>query len=30
LGVPMPHFGLMVALASQAATAAGLYQPPTG
>jgi 2-dehydropantoate 2-reductase len=30
LGVPMPNFALMVALARQAATAAGLYQPPMG
>jgi 2-dehydropantoate 2-reductase len=30
LGVPMPNFALMVALATQAATAAGLYQPPMG
>jgi hypothetical protein len=28
--VPMPNFALMVALARQAATAAGLYQPPMG
>jgi 2-dehydropantoate 2-reductase len=27
LGVPMPNFALMVALASQAARAAGLFRP---